>query len=87
MSFALQLGASLVAILALAWLAHWLQLGGDARIRDEEHARELAAQVDDSFEPAGVDIDSDGTGALLTDAAGRQLRLRRHGAHFVGDRG
>ena len=39
---ALQFGGSLLAILALAWLAHRLGLGGDTRIRDEAHLRELA---------------------------------------------
>ena len=35
---AIQLAASLVAIVALAWVAHRLQLGGDARIRTEDGA-------------------------------------------------
>ena len=38
----LQLGVSLLAILALAFVAWKLRLGGDRRIRDEAHARELA---------------------------------------------
>jgi len=34
-----KLGASLAAILFLAWMARRLDLGGDIRIRDEAHAR------------------------------------------------
>ena len=38
----LQLGGSILAILALWWLAIKLGLGGDVRIRDEDHVRQLA---------------------------------------------
>jgi hypothetical protein len=41
----LNLAGSLVAVLALAWLARWLGLGGDVRIRDADHARALAQDV------------------------------------------
>lgn len=79
-----QLGASLVAILALAWIAWRLKLGGDLRIRDEAHARELAEESICGFEPAELAIDRAGYAALLRDAEGRVLLLRRHGAHFAG---
>lgn len=79
----LQFGGSLLAILALAWVAARLKLGGDLRIRDAEHARELAEEALCGFEPVATVIDRAGYGALLRDAAGRVLLLRRHGAHFA----
>jgi hypothetical protein len=80
----IQLGASLLAILALAWLARWLGLGGDVRIHDEADARRLASEAVFGFEPVDVAIDRAGIAALLKDADGRQLLLRRHGAMWVG---
>jgi hypothetical protein len=80
----LQLGASLLAILALAFVAWKLRLGGDRRIRDEAHARELADEALCGFEPRDLAIDRAGYGALLRDAHGRVMLLRRHGAHFAG---
>lgn len=80
----LQIGGSLVAILALAWIAWKLELGGDLRIRDEQHARELAEEAVCGFEPTDIAIDRAGYGALLRDREGRVLLLRRHGAHFAG---
>lgn len=80
---ALQFGGSLLAILALAWLAHRLGLGGDTRIRDESHLRELAEEALCGFEPVAVAIDRAGFAALARDGAGRIMLLRRHGAHFA----
>ena len=77
-------GASLVAILGLAWLARWLKLGGDLRIRDADHARCLANEAVEGFEPVDLALDRAGIGALLRDANGRQMLLRRHGAAWVG---
>lgn len=79
----LQFGGSLLAILALAWLAHRMGLGGDTRIADEVHARALADEAMCGFEPVDVVIDRAGMGALLRDAHGRVLLLRRHGTHFA----
>ncbi len=84
MNALIQLGASLVAILVLAWLARQMGLGGDVRIRDADQARALAAEAVPGFEAVDVALDRAGIGALLKDANGRQLVLRRHGAHFVG---
>lgn len=84
MNFALQLSASIAAILFLAWLALRLKLGGDVRIRDEDHARDLADQFVCGFDPVEVGIDRAGMGALLKDADGRHLIVRRHGAMFAG---
>ena len=79
----LQFGGSLIAILALAWIAHRLGLGGDTRIRDEAHLRELAEEALCGFEPVDIAIDREGMGALARDAQGRVMLLRRHGAHFA----
>ncbi len=79
----LQFGGSLLAILALAWLAHRLGLGGDSRIRDEAHLRELAEEALCGFAPVELAIDRAGLGALARDAEGRVMLLRRHGAHFA----
>lgn len=79
----LQFGGSLLAILALAWLARRLDLGGDARIQGEEHARVLAEEAICGFEPVEIAIDRAGMGALLRDPRGRVLLLRRHGSHFA----
>lgn len=76
-------GASLIAILGLAWLARWMDLGGDLRIRDAAHARFLANAAIEGFEPVDLALDKAGIGALLRDAAGRQMLLRRHGAAWV----
>ncbi|MCT2557668.1 hypothetical protein N0B51_01605 [Tsuneonella sp. YG55] len=79
----IQMGASLIAILALAWIALRLGLGGDARIRDEAHLRELAQEALYGFEPVEIAIDRAGLAALARDGEGRVMLLRRHGAHFA----
>jgi len=80
----LKLGGSVAAILFLAWFARWLNLGGDVRIRSEEQAREIADQVLCGFDPVDIAIDKAGIGALMRDAEGRHLLVRRHGAQFAG---
>lgn len=79
----IQFGASLAAILALAWLALKLGLGGDRRIRHEEDLRELAEEALCGFEPVEIAIDRGGLAALARDGEGRVMLLRRHGAHFA----
>ncbi|WP_068076131.1 hypothetical protein [Novosphingobium lentum] len=81
----LQLGTSLAAIFGITWLARKLRLGGgDVRIRDEDHVRELADQAVDGFDPVAIGLDRARVGAIARDAGGRVLLLRRHGSHFVG---
>ena len=80
----LKLAGSIVAILFLAWLAKYLKLGGDLRIRSDEQARAIADQVLYGFEPVDIAIDKAGIGALMRDAGGRHLLVRRHGAQFAG---
>ena len=81
---ALQAALSLAAILAVWGLARWMDLGGDVRIRDADHATELAGQTLCGFVPVAVSLDRARVGALLRDAQGRVMVLRRHGSHFVG---
>lgn len=78
-----QLAGSLLAIVFLAWLARWLGLGGDVRLRSEDHARELADDAVFGFDAVDVVLDRAGIGALLRDARGRVMLLRRHGVHFA----
>jgi hypothetical protein len=80
----LKLGGSIAAIFFLAWFARWLNLGGDVRIRSEEQARDIADQVLCGFDPVDIAIDKAGIGALMRDAGGRHLLVRRHGAQFAG---
>lgn len=80
----LQFLGSLAAILAIAWLVLKLKLGGDVRIRGEDHARELADEQVHGYQPTEIAIDQAGYGAIMRDADGRVLVLRRHGAHFAG---
>lgn len=79
----LQFGGSLLAILALAWVAHRMKLGGDTRIRDEAHARELADDAICGFAAEEVALDRGRIGALLRDRQGRVMLIRRHGSHFA----
>ena len=83
MSLVIQLAGSLVAILVLAWIAHRLRLGGDARIRGEDEARALADEAIHGFEPVEIAIDKAGMGALCRDGDGRVMLLRRHGSHWA----
>lgn len=76
--------ASLIAVVLLGGFAHWLGLGGDVRIRDADHARALAQDVQYGFDPVDVIVDKAGFGALLRDAEGRQMVIRRAGARFAG---
>ncbi len=79
----IQLAGSIAAILVVTLLAAKLGLGGDVRLRGEDEARELAALSVPGFEAVDLAIDRAGIGALLRDAAGRVLLLRRHGAQFA----
>ena len=83
MGFAAQIAGSLIAILALAWIAHRLGLGGDSRVRSEDEVRVLADEAIHGFEPVDIALDRAGMGALCRDGAGRVLLLRRHGSHWA----
>ncbi len=79
-----KLAGSLIAILALAGIARWFGLGGDVRIADAAQAQRLANEAVFGFEATEIAVDRAGIGALLRDARGRQMLLRRHGAQWVG---
>ena len=79
-----KLGGSIAAILLLAWTAKRMGLGGDVRIRDEDHALALAEEAVFGFQPERIILDKANIGALMKDAQGRHLLIRRHGAQFVG---
>lgn len=80
---AIQLAASLVAVLALGWLARQMGLGGDVRIADEGHAIRLA--YDGLYGFAGVDaaVDRAGYSALVRDREGRHVLIMIKGNKFV----
>ena len=80
----LKLVGSIAAILFIAWLARFWKLGGDVRIRSEEQAREIANETLCGFEPVEVAIDKAGIAALMRDADGRHLLVRRHGVQWAG---
>jgi hypothetical protein len=79
-----KLGFSIMAILALAWAVRRLGLGGDVRIRDEDHARQLADEAHCGFAPVEIILDKARIAALMKDAQGRHLLIRRHGVQFAG---
>ena len=81
---AVKFGGSLFIILMLAWLAYRWNLGGDIRIRDEAHARELADDTICGFEAIDVALDRGRIGALLRSPNGQVMLIRRHGAKFAG---
>jgi hypothetical protein len=80
----LKLAGSIAAILFIAWLARYWQLGGDVRIRSEAQAREIADDTLPGFDPVEIAIDKAGIAALLRDAGGRHLLVRRHGVQWAG---
>lgn len=80
----LKLAGSVAAILFIAWLARYWGLGGDVRLRSEDQARAIAEEVIVGFEPTQIAIDKAGIGALMRDAQGRHLLVRRHGAQWAG---
>ncbi len=79
-----KLAGSIAAILLVAWLARFWKLGGDVRIRSEKQAREIAYETLCGFEPVDIAIDKAGIAALLRDANGRHLLIRRHGVLWAG---
>ena len=80
----LKLAGSIAAILFIAWLARFWKLGGDVRIRNEEQAREIANETLCGFDPVEIAIDKAGIAALMRDANGRHLLVRRHGVQWAG---
>jgi hypothetical protein len=79
----IKLAASLAAIGALFWLARFLQLGGEPRIRDEDHARQLAHDGIYGFAGTDAVLDMGGYSALVRDAGGRHVLVWLLGNRFV----
>lgn len=82
MDLLLQTAGSLVAILALAGLAWWMRLGGSPALESEDAVRRAAGEVEDGFDPIAADFD--GKAAIVRDAQGRIMVIKRHGNRFAG---
>jgi len=79
----IQLGASLVAVLFIAWLVRAMGLGADPRIEDAAHAIRLADEAEAGFGGVEVARDRAGFAAIVRNAEGRMLLIRAHGNHFA----
>lgn len=79
----LQLGGSLLAVLALVLLTWMLGFRQVARLESEDEARELMRLAPGGFEPVTIALDRHGSGAIGRDAQGRLLILWPHGSQFV----
>jgi hypothetical protein len=74
---------SLLGVLALGWLARWLELGGDMRIRDEDHAKQLAFEGLYGFKGVDAVLDLAGYSALVRDANNRHALMSVLGNRIV----
>ena len=79
----IQLGASLVAVLFIAWLVGKIGLGSDPRIADAAHAIRLAEEAEAGFNGADVARDRAGFAAIVQNAEGRMMLVRAHGNFFA----
>lgn len=82
-ALAIQMAASLAAVLVLGWLAHWIGLGGDTRITDTAHAISIAHDGIYGFSGIDAAIDRAGYSALVRDRAGRHALIMIKGNKFV----
>lgn len=80
---ALQAIGSLIAVLLVFALVRALGMGSDVRIADEAEARALAEEARCGFDPVEIALDRARIGALLRNAAGDVMLIRRHGARFA----
>lgn len=78
-----QTGASLVAVLVVAWLVRAIGLGADPRIADAAHAIRLAEEAEAGF--GGIDVARDRAGfaAIVRNGEGRMMLVRAHGNFFA----
>jgi hypothetical protein len=81
--FLQQFAGSLLAVIVLVLIAARLGFRDQPRLRNAEHAREIARVALGGIEPAKVGLDRQGHAALLRTATGRFCLLSPHGAHFV----
>ncbi len=79
----IQLGASLVAVLFIAWLVGKIGLGSDPRIADAAHAIRLAEEAEAGFQGVEVARDRAGFAAIVQNAEGRMMLVRAHGNFFA----
>ena len=79
----IQLGASLVAVLFIAWLVGKIGLGSDPRIADAAHAIRLAEEAEAGFHGVDVARDRAGFAAIVQNAEGRMMLVRAHGNFFA----
>ena len=79
----IQLGASLVAVLFVAWLVRAIGLGADPRIADADHAIRLAEEAEAGFGGVEVARDRAGFAALVRNGEGRMMLVRAHGTCFA----
>lgn len=82
----LQLGGSLVAVLALAGLTWLLRLGRTPPIVDAAFAVREAEAMLSGFDAREAIIATDGETALVHGRDGSVAVLKRHGAHFAARR-
>lgn len=80
---AIQTGASLVAVLLVAWLVRKIGLGADPRIGDADHAIRLAEEAEAGFHGVEVARDRAGFAAIVQNAEGRMMLVRAHGNFFA----
>src|SRR3546814_3539258 len=78
----IQLGASLVAVVFIAWLVGKMGLGADPRITDAAHAIRLADEAETGFDGVEVARDRAGFAAIVRNGEGRMMLIRAHGNHF-----
>ena len=78
-----QTGASLAAVLFVAWLVGKMGLGDDPRIADADHAFRLAEEAEAGFRGTEVARDRAGFAAIVQNAEGRMMLVRAHGNHFA----
>ena len=79
----IQLGASLAAVLFVAWLVRKIGLGADPRIEDAAHAIRLAEEAEAGFRGTEVARDRAGFAAIVRNAEGRMMLVRAHGNFFA----
>jgi len=79
----IKLAGSVFGVLALWLVAHQMQLGGDPRITDTDHAIRLAFEGEYGFEGTDAVLDLGGYSALVRDRAGRHVLIWRLGNRFV----
>ena len=79
----IQLGASLLAVLFIAWLVGKMWLGADPRIADATHAIRLAEEAEAGFHGIEVARDRAGFAAIVRNGEGRMMLVRAHGNHFA----